>query len=138
MNKKQRLFKVASESASDRFRGTIWENAKRFRLKGSAYDAMNRSCPEQDGYFDIASARHLTGPLLALQDPNVREVGVIGASQALKSVVGDIWTPYIIEHIGRNMAIYFEDDRREFRPVECIHHAPYLVVEWRCFRRERP
>jgi hypothetical protein len=103
------LLKSGFAAIGNTFRGSIWENARRFRLVGKAYDALPK---EQDGFFDIASARHLTGPLLALQDPNVREVGLIAGTQTLKSVGGDIWTPYIIEHVGRNMAIYFEDDKK--------------------------
>ena len=89
------------------FRGEIYENASRFRLIGRAYESLP---PEQDGHFCIESARHLEGPLRALKDPNVRGVIIIGATQVLKSVAGDIWIPYILEHNIRNCLILFETD----------------------------
>ena len=89
------------------FRGTIWENCARFRLTGSGYSSMPSG---QGGHFQIETARHLAGPLRALLDPNVRQVVIIGATQVMKSVVGDIWIPYIMEHQPRPMLVLFEDD----------------------------
>ena len=106
MSDKQ-LLKAASDSIGKTFRGTLWENAQRFKLIGKAYEAMPR---EQDGHFKIESARQLAGPMTALLDVLIRLIHVIGATQVLKSVIGDVWTPYVVEHLGRNMAIYFEDE----------------------------
>lgn len=89
------------------FRGTIWENCKRFKLSGTAYASMP---PEQGGHFCIESAMHLKGILEALLDPNVRKVFIIGATQVMKSVIGDIWLPFIMEHFPRNLIVYFEDE----------------------------
>lgn len=89
------------------FRGSIVENARRFRLVGAAYKSMP---PEQDGYFSIESARQLTGPLLALGDDQVREVGIIGATQVLKSVAGNVWLPYVMEHDPGDALVLFEND----------------------------
>jgi hypothetical protein len=114
-----------------RFRGTIAENAARFKLVGGAYASMPR---EQNGYFSLKSARHLEGPLRALADPNVREVILIGAVQVLKSIAGDIWTAYCIEHIRRNMLILFETDQKakffgDTRLMETIKNHP-VIAEW--------
>lgn len=110
------------------FRGTIWENAKRFKLVGKAYEALPR---EQNGHFDISSARHLAGPLRALLDPNVRIVIIIGAVQVLKSVVGDIWIPYLLEHDLRNILVLFETDDKaliycDARFMDTIKQHPEL------------
>ncbi|MEI6078364.1 MAG: phage terminase large subunit family protein [Verrucomicrobiota bacterium] len=90
-----------------KFKGTIWENARNFRLVGAAYASMPA---EQDGFFDIKTARQLQGPLTALNDPLVRMVFIIGAVQVLKSVAGDITVVFWIEHTMLNILIIFEDD----------------------------
>lgn len=113
------------------FRGSISDNAKRFRLVGGAYASMPK---EQDGYFDINSARQLIGVLQALLDPNVREIILIGAVQVLKSVCGDIWVPFVIEHICRNMLILFETDPKalwfcDARLMETIKNHP-IISQW--------
>lgn len=89
------------------FRGTIWDNAKRFQLIGKAYEAMP---PEQGGRFDISTARHLAGPLSALQNDSIRMVVVVKAVQTLGSMLADLWLHYIIEHDPRNTLVLFEDD----------------------------
>ena len=92
--------KKGFRSIGDSFRGEIWENCKRFKLLGGAYSSMP---VEQRRHFDIATANHLRGPLKALKDPGVRTVIIIGATQVMKSIVGDIWCPFILEHDPRNL-----------------------------------
>lgn len=92
-----------------RFKGGIAENAARFKLLGGGYKSMP---PEQNGHFDLRTARHLTGPLRALADPLVRMVFIVGAVQVLKSVVGDITVIYWIEHTQWNIMAVFEDDKK--------------------------
>lgn len=128
MNPDRLLIRKGKSAIGTTFRGSIADNAKRFRLVGGAYASMPK---EQDGYFDINSARHLTGILEALLDPNVREIIVIGAVQVLKSVCGDIWTPYVIEHVQRNMLILFETDGKalsfcDARLMVTIKNHPYI------------
>ncbi len=123
----ERIRSVARKMSKS-FRGTIWENAQRFKLVGKAYEAMPR---EQGGHFDISSARHLAGPLRALRDPNVRKVFIIGAVQVLKSVVGDIWIPYLLEHELRNILVLFETDPKallycDTRFMDTIKQHPEL------------
>lgn len=101
------LILAAFASIGITFRGSIADNCKRFKLVGPAYESMPK---EQGGHFLIESARHLAGPLRALLDPNVRIVIVIGATQVMKSILGDIWVPFIMEHFPRNMLVLFEDD----------------------------
>lgn len=93
-----------------KFRGEIWDNCARFRLVGSGYKALYENYPEQDGHFNIATARHLAGPLRALRHPDVRKVFIIGAVQCLKSIAGDVWIPYLMEHEPRATLVLFEDD----------------------------
>ena len=124
-----RLWRRGHELFGRTYRGTIAENARRFRLVGKAYEAMP---PEQNGYFDLASARHLAGPLRALQDPAVRIVMIIGATQVLKSVVGDIWVPYVMEHLQRNLLVLFEDDPKaknycEVRLMPTVKNHPAIA-----------
>ena len=114
------------------FRGGLIENAKRFRLQGSGYDAMPK---EQDGYFKIETARQIAGPLRALADDAVRQVHVIGATQVLKSLVGDIWVPYWFEHLLQKMLVLFEDDGKaelfcSQRLMETLKFHPVLG-KWR-------
>ena len=90
-----------------KFRGEIWENARRFRLVGAGYKSMP---PEQDGYFLIRTMNHLRGPLKALRDPDVRLVFIVGATQCGKSVAGDIWIVHLVEHEGDSILCLFEDD----------------------------
>src|SRR5664279_862050 len=91
------------------FRGDIIENAKQFRLRGPAYNSMPA---EQDGFFRIESARQLAGPLEALADDGVREVGIIGAIQVLKSVAGNVWLPHVMEHDPGDALVAFENDEK--------------------------
>lgn len=123
-----KLHRSAFASVGKTFRGEIWENCKRFRLIGSAYEAMPK---EQNGHFCIESARHLEGPLRALRDPSVRTVIIIGATQVMKSVAGDIWVPYMMEHDPRNMLVLFEDDPKaklycDVRFMETVKKHPAL------------
>lgn len=103
----EELIREAFARMGRTFRGEIWENARRFRLVGPAYKSMPK---EQDGYFWLESARHLEGPLRALNDPAVREVGIIGATQVLKSLAGNLWVPTVMEHDPDDMLILFEND----------------------------
>lgn len=89
------------------FRGTVAENCQRFRFVGSGYDAIP---PEQNRHFELDSARQCTGPLAALQDSQVRIVHIIGATQVLKSLNGDVFLIYSIEHEQLPFLVLFEDD----------------------------
>ena len=89
------------------FRGGIPENCQRFRFIGSGYDGMPK---EQDGHFMLSSARQCAGPMRSLTDDMVEQTNVIGATQVLKSLVGDCWVPYVMEHVKKSMIVYFEDD----------------------------
>lgn len=95
---------------------------------GGGYKAMP---PEQNGHFWLSSARQLTGPLNALLDPFVRGVHVIGATQVLKSIVGDIWVPYVMEHVRQPMLVLFEDDPKadlfcSLRLMETLRNHPMI------------
>lgn len=89
------------------FRGGIIENSKRFQLRGDRYKSMPA---EQNGYFDISTARHMAGPLAALTHPGIRRVHECGATQVMKSMAGDLWVPYVLEHLRGPMLVLFEDD----------------------------
>ncbi len=89
------------------YRGDLVDNAKRFKFRGSGYDAMPK---EQNGHFQIETARQIAGPLRAMLDDSVRICHVIGATQVLKSMVGDNWLMYWFEHVLLPMLVVFEDD----------------------------
>lgn len=105
-----RFVQRVSASIVAPYRGGVAENARRFKLPGSAYKSLHDNFPEQRGSFWIESARHLAGPLAALADPAVRRVHTIGATQVLKSVQGDVWIPFIAEHTPGDTLILFETD----------------------------
>jgi len=114
------------------FRGSLIDNAKRFKLCGSGYDAMPQ---DQNGYFKIETARQITGPLLALSDDAVRQVHNIGATQVLKSLVGDVWVPFWFEHLMQKMLVLFEDDGKadlfcSQRLMDTLKYHPVLG-KWR-------
>lgn len=92
---------------SPKFKGEIWENARRFQLVGAGYNSMPAA---QKGYFDITTAMQLRGVLKALNDPDVEIIVVAGATQVLKSLIGDIWAVHVVEHESDSMLIIFEDD----------------------------
>ena len=89
------------------YRGGIVDNCARFQFRGDGYSAMP---PDQNGHFRIETARQIAGPLRALLDDFVRRVHVIGATQVLKSMTGDCWTIYALEHLRLPMLVLFEDD----------------------------
>lgn len=105
-----------------KFRGTLWENARRFKLLGAGYGSMPK---EQNGYFDIKSVPHLRGVMRALLDPFVRIVWVVGATQVMKSLVGDLWVIYLIEHDSDSVLALFEDDpkAKDFVTTRCLPTA---------------
>ena len=128
MKKPRGIIQKAFSSLEPTFRGTIWEYALTYKLHGKAYESMPI---EQNGHFWIKSARHLTGPLLALNDAAVRTVFIIGATQALKTVAGDIWTIFVMVHAPRNMLVAFETDKKakefcDIRLMEVIKKHPSL------------
>ena len=110
------------------YRGGLIENARRFKFHGSGYDAMPK---EQDGHFCIDTARQITGPLLAMTDDMVRVCNVVGATQVLKSMIGDNWVPYWFEHVLLPMLVLFEDDGKadlfcSRRLMETLRNHPHL------------
>ena len=126
--KASELIRKAFASLSKTFRGEIWDDALTYKLHGKAYEAVP---VEQNQRFWIKSARHLTGPLRALKDPEVRIVFIIGATQCLKTIAGDIWTIYVMVHAPRNMLVLFEvvDKAKLFcnvRLMEVIKKHPVL------------
>lgn len=114
---------------SPKFKGEIWENARRFQLVGAGYKSMPA---EQNGYFDITTAMQLRGVLKALNDPDVEIVIVVGATQVLKSLAGDIWAIHVVEHETDSMLIIFEDDPKAklyvaTRLMETIKQHPVIA-----------
>jgi len=107
MSPEDQLIREGLASIGNTFRGQIWENCARFQLCGVGYNSMP---PHLNRYFSIEFMRHCEGPLRALLDPNVRVVFIRGATQVGKSVVGDVWIPFIVEHFPGSMIVYFEDD----------------------------
>ncbi len=110
------------------YRGTVAENAKRFRLVGKAYEAMPA---EQNGYFDLDSCRHLAGPLAAWLHPDIRKILVRKAVQTQGSLVVDLIIPYIIEHQPRNTLVLFETDPKALnycsvRLMDTLHQHPVI------------
>ena len=110
------------------FRGEIYDNARRYQLVGKAYEAMPA---EQNGYFDIASARHLAGPLRAFLNPNIRHIYVRKAVQTQGSVILDLCLHYVLEHVMRNTLVLFEDDPKaklyaKVRLMDTIRAHPVL------------
>lgn len=113
---------------SKTFRGGIPENCARFKFSGDGYISMP---PEQRGEFQIQSARHVAGPMRALVDDFVRLVHIIGATQVLKSIVGDAWVIYVLEHVLKPMLVLFEDEGKadlycKGRLMETINRHPFI------------
>lgn len=126
MTPDSKLYKSAFASLGKSWRGSLADYGRTLKLRGGSYSSMPA---EQDGYFWIESARQLIGPMATLLDHEVREVHVVGATQVLKSVIGDVWTPFVIQHLRRNMAIRFEDDKKakefcDLRLMETIKKHP--------------
>jgi hypothetical protein len=106
---RDKLVRAALRKFGRSFEGDLIDNAKRFQLAGPAYKSMP---PEQDGYFSIESAPQCAGPLAALHDPAVREVGIVGSKQVLKSIVGNLFLPYVMEHDPDDMAVFLENEEK--------------------------
>ncbi len=100
------------------FRGGIVENCARFKFVGSGYDGMPK---DQEGQFRIDSARQCAGPMAALTDDAVRITHVIGATQVLKSMDGDAWVVWSVEHERKSFLILFEDDPKAERVREIVN-----------------
>ena len=93
--------------SKEKFKGEIYDNAKRFKLVGKGYASMP---PDQNGHFQIETASHMRGVLKALRDPEVRIVYLAKATQTFGSICGDITVPYWLEHENDSVLCVFEDD----------------------------
>src|SRR5208282_1830420 len=114
--------------AEPAFRGEVWENAEHFRLVGKAYESMPAA---QAGYFDIATCRHLAGPLRAWRHPDIRKILVRKAIQTQGSLLIDLLLPYIIQHEPRNTLVLFETDDKALnycsvRLMDTLHQHPVI------------
>lgn len=121
-----------------RFRGGIPENCQRFKFIGGGYKAMP---PEQNGHFQLRTARQLAGPMAALVDDFVRIVHIIGATQVLKSICGDAWVVYCMEHVLLPMLVLFEDDPKadiycSMRLMETINNNPHMAEMLEASKKE--
>lgn len=110
------------------YRGSVAENAKSFRLVGKAYEAMPAA---QNGYFDLATCRHLSGPLEAWLHPDIRKILIRKAVQTQGSLVIDLIIPYIIEHNPRNTLLLFETDPKALnycsvRLMDTLYQHPVI------------
>ena len=103
------LLKAKSFACQPPFRGSIADNCKRFKFNGAGYASLP---PEQKGHFTLESARQIAGPLESLIDKAVRVTHIIGATQVLKSMCGDCWVMYVLEHWMRSMLVLFEDEEK--------------------------
>lgn len=105
------------------YRGDIYEYANTIDL-GRGYAVKGR--------FDINTARHLIEPFRALRNPAIRVVVVQGAVQTVKSLLADLWVPYLIEHDPGDILWLFEDDAKakyyaETRAMPLIQSIPSIA-----------
>jgi hypothetical protein len=85
------------------FRGQIYDYARRLNLQ-NGYAVK--------GNFDIATARHLIEPLEELRNPRTRLVSVQAAVQTMKSLLADLFVPYVIQHVPGDTLWLFEDEAK--------------------------
>ena len=122
------LKRFKATATAQPFRGTVWENCKRYRLVGKAYESMPAS---QGGYFDIKTCRHLAGPLMAWIHPFIRKILVRKAIQTQGSMIIDVLVPYIIEHQPRNTLVLFETEEKALnycsvRLMDTLYQHPVI------------
>jgi hypothetical protein len=106
------------------FRGSVLEYASQVDLQGH-YSVK--------GQLDLATLRHLHGPLEAFQDPSVRLISIQGAVQTTKSLILDLLALYIIEHEPGDLIWYLETDPKaklyaEERIMPLIESKPELAA----------
>ena len=85
------------------FRGEISEYAGQLDLQ-AGYAVK--------GPLQMETLRHLLAPLRALRAPEVRLISVRGAVQTTKSLLADIFVPYVIEHDPGDLLWLMEDDKK--------------------------
>lgn len=105
------------------YRGEIYDYANTLDL-GSGYAVKGR--------FDINTARHLIEPFRALRNPKIRIVVIQGAVQTVKSLIADLWVPFIVEHDPGDTLWLFEDDAKakyyaETRAMPMIRGIPGIA-----------
>lgn len=105
------------------FRGQIYEYAAKLNLQ-AGYAVK--------GPVDINTLRHLIEPLQAIRDPGVRIVDITGAVQTTKSLVADIFVPYIIEHDPGDTLWLLEDEPKARlyaeRALSLIRSVPEIAA----------
>jgi hypothetical protein len=106
------------------FRGSVIEYAQQVDLQGH-YSVK--------GQLDLATLRHLHGPLEAFQDPNVRVITIQGAVQTTKSLILDLLGLYIIEHEPGDLIWYLETDPKaklyaDEREMPMIYAKPEIAA----------
>lgn len=62
------------------------------------------------GAFDWRGSRHFLGPLGALQDDLVREVNIMAPVRSAKTLLADLWAPYVRANDPGSMLWIFQDD----------------------------
>lgn len=85
------------------FRGEIYEYAANIELPRSGY--------AKPGPFRVSESKYLIEPFKALHNPAIRQVIGLAAVQTGKSLLADLWVPYIIEHDpGPTLWLMQDDD----------------------------
>lgn len=62
------------------------------------------------GLFDVSGSRQMIGPLEALQDDHVREVNIRAPVRSGKTLIGDLWLPWLIQNAPGPFRWVFQDD----------------------------
>jgi hypothetical protein len=130
--------RLLAEKLISPFRGGIAENCKRFQFIGSGYSGIPK---EQDGHFQLDSARQCAGPMEALDHPGIRVVHIIGATQVLKSVVGDCFVIWSLEHERKAFIVYFDAEAKadkycSRRLISTIKNHPILSKDLKEAKKE--
>lgn len=87
------------------------------------------------GDFSIANTRHFIGPFDALQDDEVREVNIRAPVRDGKTLIVDVWLPWIIENDpGPFVWIFQKDDiakeHAETRTRKMLQGIPSIAAKW--------
>jgi hypothetical protein len=100
------------------------------------------SALSKTGAFDVSISRHFIAPFEALQDPHVREINVCAPPRDGKTLLADLWLPWIIENDpGPFLGVFQKDDiakeHCELRTRPILQSVPGILARWPTDYRDR-
>jgi hypothetical protein len=95
---------------SDAWSGLAWVPDRRPIWEWAADNVTLPPVLSRPGRFDWRGSRHFIGPLEALQSDRVREVNIMAPVRSAKTLLADLWVPWVRANDPGSVLWVFQDD----------------------------